>query len=134
MANRIAIGIILFCIFLQSGCALITKHQEITTLSELSDAQEDITHYVERQDEGFAHLLDDIEHDRLEKGIAKDAIAARYGQPVTCQPFQGKTYSQACLYRKPIQYFNTNVVYLYLDDELHLTGWKLQPADCAREE
>lgn len=114
--------ILLGCLwFLLAGCA------QAMDLKGLSDNRAGTQKYIRAQEQGFLKLKDDISRGRLKKGASKEAIIASYAPPIFCKEAGGESGSrQVCLYRLPLEYFDTDTAYLFFDKNKRLTHWQLR--------
>ena len=97
-------------------------------LKRLGASQKEMQRYVTRQERGFLRLRQDIERNRLQKGIPKNIVTKKYCEPVFCSATEDQIL-QSCLYRSPTEYFSADKVYLYFDRQESLHSWKFEPAD-----
>ncbi|MDD5729999.1 MAG: hypothetical protein PHN57_02605 [Candidatus Omnitrophica bacterium] len=96
-----------------------------------SKNEAEIKDYVDKHEEYFAKLKKDVKNNGLEKGVSKNDILIRYGEPILWgSPECGKNInvSECCLYRMPTRFFHTDKVYLYFDDKDNLSSWEFKPA------
>lgn len=84
--------------------------------------------FVARQERGFLRLKQDIQRDFLQKGMSRELVIKKYGEPVFCDPADSEI-AQSCLYRPPTEYFSADKVYLYFDQQECLHSWKYEPQD-----
>ena len=126
MTNRI-IALLLLLAFL-SGCS-----QPLRTLIRVNKEQESHHRYIDKQNNRFEALVEDIETDDLDLGLSRKRIIARYGQPIYEKGVEGQT---RFLYRQPLDYNPAKKVYLYFNHEDELTGFELieQDKDSQTEE
>ena len=98
-------------------------------LKGLGDNQHEIEDYVKKQKDSFFKLREDIKNNRLKKGISKREILSTYGEPVFCKDIANEVdVKEICLYRHPLQYFSTDMVYLKFDKKQNLCCWEFIPA------
>lgn len=98
-------------------------------LKRLGDNQHEIEDYVKKQKDSFFKLRDDIKNNRLKKGISKREILSMYGEPVFCKDIANEAdVKQICLYRHPLKYFSTDMVYLKFNKKQNLYSWEFIPA------
>ena len=134
------------CLFLllafSAGCS-----PGVLALKRLGSSQKEMQRYVNRQEKGFLRLKQDIESGRLQKGISKESVVKKYGDPVFCDVAESGTpthpvasgasaesagnpeITQSCLYRSPTEYFSTDKAYLYFNQQELLISWKHEPAE-----
>ena len=126
--------LIYFLIILVSGCATMEHLDELLTLKNVSDNQKDMDIYLKKQIKGFKKLLDDIKNDRLRKGESKNYIISTYYDPIlTKQVGELKDIREVLLYRHPTEYFNSDRVYLYINNKGRLAYWEVKPAESQQQ-
>jgi hypothetical protein len=124
-----AIPIFILFIFLIGGCSFLSHYDELITLKRLGDSQREIDNYLENQKKEFEFLKDDIKNNRLIAGTAKQDILSTYGEPVLIKQIKDKDkIKEIFLYRHPTQYFSSDRIYLYFDEQERLYSWELQPS------
>jgi len=107
--------------FLLAGCA------RVMDLKGLSENRAETQKYIQAQEEGFIKLKSDVLAGRLQKGISKDEVTSRYAPPIYCEAASTDSNArEVCLYRLPLQYFNTDLVYLFFDEGEQLAYWQLK--------
>jgi len=104
------------------GCVYVGHYSQVMELREFDKAQTELDRYVEQEENGFYLLLEDIEYHRLAPGKTKKQVLSKYGDPVFCK-------QNSCLYRLPLEYFDTQKVYLEFDPDERLLSWRVEPAD-----
>lgn len=121
----------IFCLFLllvfSAGCS-----PGVLALKRLGSGQKEMQRYVDRQEKGFLRLKRDIEGNRLQKGMPKESMIKKYGDPVFCDAAESSGASeiaQSCLYRSPTEYFSADKAYLYFSRQELLHSWKYEPAE-----
>lgn len=115
-------------IFSSEGCSFVRHYEQLMLLERLGDNQHEIEDYVKEQKDTFFKLRDDIKNNRLKIGIPKRKILSIYGEPVFCKDIANESdVKQICLYRHPLQYFSTDMVYLKFDKEQNLCCWEFIP-------
>jgi len=98
-------------------------------LKGLGDSKYELEDYVKEQRSSFSKLRDDIKNNRLKKGAPKREILSAYGEPVFCKDIANKTeVKEICLYRYPLRYFSTDMIYLKFDKKQNLCSWEFIPA------
>jgi hypothetical protein len=108
------------------GCSGLNS-QGLSALESVAGSQAQIGRYVAGEQKKFQRLLNDVRAKRLHQGMLKNEALARYGDPVIQEPVSsggGKIF----LYRDPVQYFNTDRVYLSFDGRGRLYEWEYLPA------
>lgn len=114
--------------FLFNGCALFTKAPQLLTLKRLGDSQKLMERDVEKKKKNLAKLMDDIKTDKLKKGTSYNRFIRLYGKPILEKLIDKDTKEKKLLYRHPIEYFDTDKVYIYFDQQ-QLSAWKYIPAE-----
>ncbi len=107
-----------------AGCSVHRIPGTISGMHKFSEGRLEIDKYVREQEEGFERLKSDINNDNLQKGIDRRTAVSRYSCPVYCKPdIDGS--GEVCLYRRPTEYFTSNVIFLYFDSEQRLDSWEV---------
>lgn len=97
-------------------------------LKRLGDNQHELEDYVSKQKDAFSRLRDDIQNNKLNIGIPKSKILSLYGEPVFCEDVVNEAVvKEKCLYRRPLQYFSTDMAYLKFDKKQNLCCWEFIP-------
>ncbi|MCF7917051.1 MAG: hypothetical protein K9L61_04665 [Candidatus Omnitrophica bacterium] len=122
--NKKLQALFLVLIFLGQGCALFTKAPQLLTLKRLGDNQKQMQRYVDKKKKYLAKLINDIEAHKLKKGTSYKRFLRSYGEPVLEKEIQKEGSQKRLLYRNPVQYFNTDKVYVYFNPQLELIAWK----------
>jgi len=60
-------------------------------LKSIASSQKQMETYIARQKKGFLRLKQDIQRNRLQKGISRETVIKRYAEPVFCDPAEGGT-------------------------------------------
>jgi hypothetical protein len=115
-------------IFLSSGCALFTKAPQLLTLKRLGDNQKLMERDIEKKKKNLTKLINDIKADKLKKGTSYNRCIRIYGEPVLEKLTAKDSEEKRLLYRHPTEYFDTDKVYLYFNQQLELVAWKYIPA------
>jgi hypothetical protein len=117
----------LFFLFIVcTGCS------RLLLLKRIASSQKQMETYIARQKKGFLRLKQDIQRNRLQKGISRETVIKRYAEPVFCNAQESPLdigISQSCLYRAPTEYFSADKVYLYFNRQESLHSWKYDPAE-----
>lgn len=127
---RLLRGIISCCFtgLIFSGCGFLKCPGKLLLLKSLRDNQVDIQRYIERQEKLFEVLVKDIKTSRLSTGLPSSIIIKKYGEPVLIR--ENKEECPSCrvfLYRRPVDYFSSDKVYLYFDSKDELSSWEYRP-------
>jgi len=101
-----------------SGCG-----EGVNALIKISKEQESQQRFVADQRNKFKLLLIDIEGGHLERGISRQQVIRRYGEPVIEQVEDMVT---ACLYRDPLDFFAPQKVYLYFGQDDNLVNFEVR--------
>jgi hypothetical protein len=115
--------IILLCILFLTGC------ETLLNLNNLSSNRSALDQYVERQVNLFNKLKNDYLNGHLKQGVSKEAIIARYGEPIFCYADKNPEIKEYCSYRHPTNYFNSDIIDLKFDKKNKLVVWDLKPAE-----
>ncbi len=117
----------LFFLFIVcTGCS------RLLLLKRIASNQKQMETYIARQNKCFLRLKQDIQRNRLQRGISRDTVTQRYGESVFCDcPENPADHEilQSCLYRAPTAYFSADKVYLYFNRQESLHSWKYEPAE-----
>lgn len=99
------------------------------TLQNLAQSRREMKQEVQKDEASFSVLLDDLKNNRLQKGMSEAEILARYGRPIFARPVNGGAEkSEVMLYRHPTEFFSSELVYLYFDQDKKLASWQVNPA------
>ncbi|UCC95716.1 MAG: hypothetical protein JSW40_02935 [Candidatus Omnitrophota bacterium] len=118
---------VLMCcvVFAISGCTIATKYNELLTLKRLANSRGEIARYLERQEELFDKLREDVENNKLQEGITKRRAISLYGDPVLSKDAPHlPQIAEILLYRHPTEYFSSDKIYLYFDEDAKLAYWE----------
>lgn len=121
-AYLIAVGI-----FLLQGCSALNHTEEISTLRSLSRKQADLDKYVEERDEFFLSLLEKVKNGEVSQYQRQKEIIKAFGEPIfqDTEDRNGIVLTK-WLYRKQVEFFDTDKVYLYFDDAGVLKSWDIE--------
>jgi hypothetical protein len=108
-----------------SGCLALPRTEQLCMLDELNEGHKDAEHFLEYQERGYEKLRDDIKQNQLERGVTKEYIRSKYYEPIYCKPAAGK---ETCLWRHPLKYFTSDMIYLDFDSAGNLLSWKIDSA------
>jgi hypothetical protein len=115
-----------FLILTLSGCAVINNLDGISALKELGNNQREKEIYIEKQEKSFNKLKEDVKNNQLRKGMPQGTVLSIYGKPVLCKTISNKERSgEVFLYRHPTDYFSSDKIYLYFDQNKLLDSWNL---------
>ncbi len=116
-------------IFSVEGCSSERLYKQLMLLERLGNNQHEIEDYVKEQKDSFFKLRNDIKNNRLKIGIPKRKILSIYGEPVFCKDIANESdVKEIGLYRHPLKYFSTDMVYLKFDKNQNLCSWAFIPA------
>lgn len=124
-SRSVGLAVCLLVVILAAGCS-----EALMNLKDLGENRQQTEDYVRQQKELFARLSQDIKDNRLKTGTSRKEILAAYGQPVASKEavYQGKAV-QSLVFRDPVKFFSSEIVYLYFDKEGLLCGWEIQAPD-----
>lgn len=127
--NYYRIFLVWCIIFSLEGCSFARPYEQLILLERIGDNQHEIEDYVKNQKNSFLKLKDDIKNNRLKIGVSKRKILSTYGEPVFCKDITNEAdVKETCLYRHPLKYFSTDIIYLKFDKEQNLCSWEFIPA------
>lgn len=127
--NKKLQALLLVLIFIFQGCALFTKAPQLLTLKRLGDNQKQMQRHVDKKKKYLEKLINDLKNKKLKKGTTYKRFIRSYGEPVLEKDVQKGDLQKRLLYRNPVQYFNTDKVYIYFNQQLELIAWKHIPAE-----
>jgi len=117
-----------FICFVSGGCSVIRNADELRTLKRLRDNEIEIQRYINEHEKAFSKLREEVINERLKQGTSKRSILSQFGDPIFCRNVRGQAPGQQyCLYRRPVKFFNTDMIYLYFDSEEKLQSWNYRP-------
>ena len=113
-----------FVVMMLAGCS-----PALNNLKNLGENRQASDAYVQEQKELFAKLDLDLKSNRIKTGTPINDILSVYGEPITRKSAEyiGQS-AEELLYRHPLKFFSTKMIYLYFDKDQRLLGWKVQPA------
>jgi len=107
------------------GCFFLPE--SLKTLKSIGDSQNEIGVYLARQLKLFNQLLVDLKDEAIEPGISKARFIRVYGEPILSKEVGDPSRGTVLLYRHPTEYFKSDRVYLYFDQEENLVRWEYKP-------
>lgn len=108
------------CLLL-SGCSKVSHLDQLLTLKDLADEQEELNKYIDQQDKNFDRMLEEVKAGTLDQYSNKQKILRTFGEPVFARDVIEEGHGlESWLYRYTTQYFGTEKVYLYFDSEGNL--------------
>jgi hypothetical protein len=107
-----------------AGCAFERQPAQITQLKKISDNHGEMDRFIQIQEDGYAKLQKDLKGNMLTVGTPKSSIISRYADPVFCKPAEDQASGEICLYRRPTEYFSSNVIFLYFNKDQQLESWE----------
>ncbi|RJP28059.1 MAG: hypothetical protein C4533_06205 [Candidatus Omnitrophota bacterium] len=116
--------------FILSGCCSILNNR-VCLLKRFSANRSGIESLLNRQEDGFYRLRDDIKNNKLKTGLSKNKIISEYYSPVfSYLRDKDKNITKVLVYRHPTEYFSSELIYLFFDRRNRLTAWQLfEPPD-----
>ncbi|MCK4912193.1 MAG: hypothetical protein KAS05_00555 [Candidatus Omnitrophica bacterium] len=94
------------------------------TLKSVGDSQNEIGAYLDEQIKLFNKLVIDLENEDLEPGISKKGFISIYGEPILSKKVTEPPEGVRLLYRHPTEYFKSDRVYFYFNQEENLVYWE----------
>ena len=74
-------------------------------------------------------MREDLKNNRLAKGMLTKQILATYGEPILSKEVSDKdSAKEVFLYRHPTEFFSSDRIYLYFDNDKRLLFWEFEPA------
>ena len=107
------------------GCFFLPE--SLKTLKSVSDSQDEIGAYLDKQLGLFNQLLIDLDDEAIEPGISKERFIRIYGEPILSKEVSEPSGGTMFLYRHPTEYFTSDRVYFYFDQEENLSNWEYKP-------
>ena len=119
--------LLISCLFLFTiqGCLFLPE--SLKTLKSVGDSQERIEAYLAKQLKFFNQLLVDLKDEAIEPGISKKRFMSIYGEPILSKEVSEPPDGLMLLYRHPTEYFKSDRVYFYFDQEENLVSWEYKP-------
>lgn len=115
---------LIMVIFLLSGCAAVTHYDQLMVLKGIGEEEKEIEQYTKKQEALFLKLKNAVKAGGLTKGMSKREILSTYGEPIFCDSTEKEGITEYCLYRHPTEFFTTDKIYLYFDQQQKLHSWK----------
>ncbi|NQT28469.1 MAG: hypothetical protein HQ570_02610 [Candidatus Omnitrophica bacterium] len=112
-------------LFTISGCLFLPE--SVKTLKSVGDSQKEISAYLAKQLEFFNQLLVDLNNQLIKPGTPKKIFIGTYGEPILSKRVSEPSGGSRLLYRQPTEYFKSDRVYLYFDQEENLVRWEYKP-------
>ncbi len=109
-----------------NGCAVLgIEPQALRTLKDFNASRKDQEKEIALAEKRFRALLEDALTGHLEKGMRKSSIIAKYGEPIAHYNLQTGQVREIFSYRRPCQFFGSDKVYLYFDQNYRLVDYKI---------
>jgi hypothetical protein len=119
--------IILLIIFFVCGCVSAEELQGLMTLKRLSGNQAQQEKYMKIQEAKFKKLLRYIKDGKLEKGRSRKWVLSAFGEPILTKTIDDDAYlKEFLMYRHPDQFFGSERVYLYFNENESLVSWRYE--------
>ncbi len=129
METKMKLFSVIFLVLI-CGCSTVQHMDELLTLKRVADSQKQIEIYLQKQEQGFSRLYEDINTGKLKPGKLERAIISEYSDPVLIKKPEGQTdIKEILLYRHPTEYFSSDRIYLYIDNKGKLSYWEIKPAE-----
>ncbi|MCG8430462.1 MAG: hypothetical protein MJA29_04755 [Candidatus Omnitrophica bacterium] len=121
MARLLIAGMVLAVIpFAAGGCGARKDFNMagLLNLKRLSDNQRVIERELDKGTKDFLYLLRDMDKGLIQEGMSKHDILNKYGKPIFTKPLYDRLpLSEVMIYRHPVKYFDTTLVYLYFNEK-----------------
>ena len=115
-------------VIVAGGCTQLKQVQnldELLVLKDYADERDSQEKWVAQEEKRFQSLLAEVEQGTLARDAGRDAIAAKFGEPVVKESVPDSDRPvERWLYRHPIQKLANDRVYLYFDDQGHLLRYE----------
>ncbi|MBP9854394.1 MAG: hypothetical protein KBD53_05975 [Candidatus Omnitrophica bacterium] len=110
-----------------SGCTKLGYAPEIVTLQKLSHTQEITDKYVDHQEELFKEMKVEIANGQFDQYKNSTQIEKKFGEPAFVKPLESEDDNKEMwIYRRPVNYSDSDKVYLYFDGKGQLLSYKLE--------
>ena len=120
--------VIIFLVVFLTGCSVTNNLEEIKRLQAVGDSQEQIQNDVEAQDQVFAQMLNAYEFNQLADYKTKQQIVGAFGKPLGRWDINEGDLSTKWLYRQSANFFHSDKLYLYFDQDDQLRKIEFVPA------
>ncbi len=101
-------------------------HADLKTLMRLGKEQGKIAKALKEETRNYSNVKKAIDSGKLEEGMAADKIRKKYGEPIFDNLFDEKRNAYKWLYMPATSsHFEGEKLYLFVDKEGTLVGWKL---------
>jgi len=105
-----------------SGCAKIRHLPQLLTLKGLMEEQVGLDAYIEFRNQKFKEMVDLYIKNRLKDYPDKQSIVNDFGEPIAVNQYSYNDQEfEEWLYRPPVTFFKTDMIYLYFDEENNLS-------------
>ena len=122
------IGVLIVMLVISCGCTKVKHLPQLLTLKAYSGEQESIENYVHTQDDLFAQMLADINSGDIKLFTTKEEFLGRYGDPIYEKEEQHDgVFVRKLLYRNQKEFFGSEKVYLYFDEQGRLLNLEYIP-------
>ena len=111
------------------GCSAAKHANELLTLRSLAASQDAIEKSVILSRKHFSKMLEDYKKGSLKKGLRKRYIISQYGQPVLIKLGEVEGVNETFIYRDPLKYLSSDILYLYFDKKNKLISLKYEPKE-----
>ncbi|MFC1703272.1 hypothetical protein ACFL1E_00620 [Candidatus Omnitrophota bacterium] len=117
------------------GCITFEEISGLKTLHGYSKSQEGNERYVEIQEKKFQKLLSAYRDNKLEQGTSRRTIVRSFGEPISAREIDGESQAkERFVYRHPMEFFGSEKVYLFFDENRKLVSWQYEEAQEKTEE
>jgi len=116
-----ALLILFISVFVLSGCAKVQHLDQLLTLKGLADEQVKLGKYVDKQDQKFEMMLEEVKAGTLVQYLNKRKIVRTFGDPIYVKQVKRDDQElETWMYRYSTQFFDSEKVYLYFDSDDNL--------------
>jgi len=119
--------IIFFIAIFMCGCISSEDMQGLMTLKSVANSQAQQEKFVKAQEARFQKLLRYVENNKLNTGQSKRWVLAAFGQPHLLKELKDDPPKvEYIMYRHPDEFFGSERVYLYFDNDDTLVDWRYE--------
>ena len=117
------IPLMLMICLIVSGCSKVSHLDQLLTLKDLADEQEQMGKQIQAQDQKFEMMLDEMKAGTLNQYANKSKISRAFGGPIYMKTVQQDDHwRDVWLYRYAGKFFGSEKIYLYFDADDNLVG------------
>jgi hypothetical protein len=121
------IRVFVFLLIPLFGCTKLKHFPQLVTLKKYSDEQDATDLYVDSQEENFRLMKEEMERGVFGQYTDKTQVEKIFGEPLFAKTgmFEGAN-AEIWMYRRPVNYGDSDKAYLYFDDKGQLKTYELQ--------